>query len=295
MSIDHPNQQRLDTLNAQAEQGGGEARIQRQHDAGKLTARERIDLLLDPGTFREIDKLVTHRCTDFGMDEAKIPGDGVVTGYGKVDGRTVYVFAQDFTVFGGSLSETYAKKICKVMDLAMKVGAPVIGLNGLRRRAHPRRRRQPRGLRRYLLSQRARLGRRPPDLGHSRPVRGRRRLLAGDHRLRAHGRQDELHVHHRPRRGQDGHQPGGHQAGAWWRSGPRRNQRCGPRRVRLRARVHRPDSRTALVSALEQRRRSPLRPHRRSNRSRQRAPRHARARQRLQALRHQRDHLGGGR
>lgn len=123
------NVERLNKLNAQAELGGGEARIERQHDAGKYTARERIDLLLDPGTFVELDKLKTHRCTDFGMEGKKIPGDGVVTGYGKVDGRTVYVFSQDFTVFGGSLSGAYAEKICKIMELATKVGSPVIGLN----------------------------------------------------------------------------------------------------------------------------------------------------------------------
>ena len=121
--------ERLKALDRAAEQGGGQARIDRQHQAGKLTARERIDLLVDPGSFHEIDKFVTHRCTDFGMEAQKIPGDGVVTGYGKVEGRTVYLFAQDFTVFGGSLSEAYAAKICKVMDLAMKCGAPVIGLN----------------------------------------------------------------------------------------------------------------------------------------------------------------------
>jgi propionyl-CoA carboxylase beta chain len=121
--------ERLEKLNEAAEKGGGERRIKRQHDAGKLTARERIDLLLDPGTFVELDKLKTHRCIDFGMEDKKIPGDGVVTGYGKVDGRTVYLFAQDFTVFGGSLSGAYAEKICKVMDLAMKCGAPLIGLN----------------------------------------------------------------------------------------------------------------------------------------------------------------------
>ncbi len=112
-----------------AQLGGGEARIKRQHDAGKLTARERIDLLLDPGSFVELDALVTHRCQDFGMSAQQIPGDGVVSGYGSVDGRLVYVFAQDFTVFGGSLSETNAQKICKVMDLAVENGAPLIGLN----------------------------------------------------------------------------------------------------------------------------------------------------------------------
>jgi len=113
----------------QAEAGGGPDRVQRQHVEGKLTARERVGLLLDEGSFEELDKLVEHRCLDFGMADQKIPGDGVVSGYGKIDGRLVYVFAQDFTVFGGSLSETNARKICKVMDLAMKMGAPVIGLN----------------------------------------------------------------------------------------------------------------------------------------------------------------------
>jgi propionyl-CoA carboxylase beta chain len=109
--------------------GGGEKRIEQQHKRGKLTARERLELLLDPGSFTEMDMFVTHRCTDFGMEKTRILGDGVVTGFGTVGGRHVYVFAQDFTVFGGSLSETHAAKICKVMDLAMKTGKPVIGLN----------------------------------------------------------------------------------------------------------------------------------------------------------------------
>jgi propionyl-CoA carboxylase beta chain len=112
-----------------AEEGGGRERRERQHAEGKLTARERVELLLDPGSFAELDKLVEHRCLDFGMENQKIPGDGVVSGFGRIEGRLVYVFAQDFTVFGGSLSETNAKKICKVMDLALKTGAPVIGLN----------------------------------------------------------------------------------------------------------------------------------------------------------------------
>ncbi len=120
---------RLAELNRRAEEGGGGARVDKQHKDGKLTARERIDLLLDPGTFVELDKLKTHRCTDFGMAEKKVPGDGVVTGHGLVEGRPVYVFAQDFTVFGGSLSGAYAEKICKIMDLAMRCGAPVVGLN----------------------------------------------------------------------------------------------------------------------------------------------------------------------
>ena len=113
----------------QAQNGGGEERVAKQHAAGKLTARERLDLLLDPGSFQELDALVVHRSHDFGMDEQRIPGDGVVTGHGRVDGRSVFVFSQDFTVFGGSLSETFAAKICKVMDLAMKAGVPVVGIN----------------------------------------------------------------------------------------------------------------------------------------------------------------------
>ena len=123
---------RLETLadyERRAEAGGGAARQRRQHDAGKLTARERMDLFFDPGTFQEIDKLVTHRCRDFGMERQLVPGDGVVAGHGEVEGRLVYAFAQDFTVFGGSLSETNAAKIVKIMDLAMKNGAPVVGLN----------------------------------------------------------------------------------------------------------------------------------------------------------------------
>jgi propionyl-CoA carboxylase beta chain len=120
---------RLEALERRADEGGGPERVARQHQAGKLTARERIDVLCDPGTFTEIDRFVTHRCTDFGMADNKIPGDGVITGHGLVNGRQVFLFAQDFTVFGGSLSEAYAGKICKVMDLATKVGAPVIGLN----------------------------------------------------------------------------------------------------------------------------------------------------------------------
>jgi propionyl-CoA carboxylase beta chain len=119
----------LKKRNQLAEEGGGAARRERQHKEGKMSARERIEFLLDDGTFEETDKLVTHRCNDFGMNEQKIYGDGFITGYGRIEGRLVYVFAQDFTVFGGSLSETNAAKIVKIMDLAAKMGAPVIGLN----------------------------------------------------------------------------------------------------------------------------------------------------------------------
>src|SRR2546421_9302180 len=129
--------ERLRARARRAEEGGGAERVARQHAAGKLTARERINFLLDEGTFEEFDKHVVHRTRDFGLDRQQYPGDGVVTGYGLVEGRRVFVFAQDFTVFGGSLSETHAEKICKVMDLALKVGAPPIGL------AHSRGRRSP--------------------------------------------------------------------------------------------------------------------------------------------------------
>ncbi|HEY3071793.1 MAG TPA: carboxyl transferase domain-containing protein, partial [Candidatus Limnocylindrales bacterium] len=120
---------RLVAMRGDAKLGGGQARIEQQHARGKLTARERLDLLLDPDSFVELDAFVTHRSTGFGLDEQVILGDGVVTGHGTIDGRLVFVFSQDFTVFGGSLSEAYAEKVCKVMDLAMKVGAPIIGLN----------------------------------------------------------------------------------------------------------------------------------------------------------------------
>jgi propionyl-CoA carboxylase beta chain len=119
----------LADLERRAELGGGRDRLDRQHAAGKLTARERIELLFDPGTFEELDKLVTHRSRDFGADKQIVPGDGVVSGHGLVDGRQVFAFAQDFTVFGGSLSETNAAKIVKIMDLAMKLGSPIVGLN----------------------------------------------------------------------------------------------------------------------------------------------------------------------
>jgi len=127
-----PSRTKLEILKEkkkQAEQGGGVARVEKQHSTGKMTARERIEFLLDEGSFEEFDKLVVHRSKDFDLDKQLYPGDGVVTGHGLIDHRKVFVFAQDFTIFGGSLSETHAEKICKVMDLAMKVGAPIIGLN----------------------------------------------------------------------------------------------------------------------------------------------------------------------
>src|SRR6202165_2026578 len=119
----------LERRRIESEQGGGEARLKAQHEKGKLSARERLELLLDEGSFVELDRFVVHRSTDFGLEAQKFYGDGVVTGHGKIDGRLVYVFSQDFTVFGGSLSESFAEKIVKIMDLAMRNGAPVVGLN----------------------------------------------------------------------------------------------------------------------------------------------------------------------
>ena len=121
--------ERLNHMREQSLVGGGEKRIAAQHAKGKMTARERIDFLVDEGSFTELDRFVTHRCTDFQMEEQKILGDGVVTGHARIDGRPVYLFSQDFTVFGGALGEVFAEKIHKVMDLANSVGAPLIGLN----------------------------------------------------------------------------------------------------------------------------------------------------------------------
>ena len=123
------NIQELEKRKQAAREGGGEVRIKKQHAKGKLTARERLEILLDDGSFEEWDMFVEHRAIDFGMDKQKIPGDGGVTGYGKINGKLVYVYSQDFTVFGGSLSESHAEKICKVMDHAVQNGAPIIGLN----------------------------------------------------------------------------------------------------------------------------------------------------------------------
>ena len=167
-------EQKLEELrrrHAEAEAGGGEERRARQHAEGKLSARERVLLLFDEGTFEEIDKLVEHRCQDFGMAEQRTPGDGVVTGYGKINGRLAYAFAQDFTVFGGSLSEANAAKICKVMDLAMKVGAPVVGLNDSGGARIQEGVASLAGLCGYFPAQHAGLRRHSPNLRHHGTVR----------------------------------------------------------------------------------------------------------------------------
>ena len=186
--------------------GGGIQRIEAQHKRGKLTARERIELLMDENSFEEFDTFVEHRCTEFGMEKSKVPGDGVVTGWGTINGRVVYVFAKDFTVIGGSLSESHARKMTKIQDMALKNRAPIIGLfdaggariqegvdalGGYGEVFHPQRH----GLRRH-----------PADLGHHGPLRRRRRLFARHDRLHLHGEGHELHVRHWPRRREDGDQ-----------------------------------------------------------------------------------------
>src|SRR5215207_8276836 len=127
--MSNPKIDQLRQLRDQSRAGGGEERVKRQHEAGRNTARERLDILLDPGSFRELDAFVSHRSHDFGLENNRYPSDSVVTGWGTINGRLVYVFSQDFTVMGGSVSEVHAEKICKVMDMAMKTGAPLIGLN----------------------------------------------------------------------------------------------------------------------------------------------------------------------
>jgi acetyl-CoA carboxylase carboxyltransferase component len=188
--------ERLKKLREKAKLGGGQKRIDAQHQKGKLTARERLDLLLDEGSFEEFDMFVQHRCRDFGLEKDRYLGDGVVTGCGTIDGRLVFVFSQDFTVFGGSLSETHAEKICKIMDTALKVGAPVIGLNdsgGARIQE---------GVESLEYSG---LGGDTADFGGLGALRRRSGLLARHHRFHLHGEAHLLHVRHRTQRGQDRH------------------------------------------------------------------------------------------
>jgi hypothetical protein len=186
--------QRVRAMKEEALLGGGPDRIEAQHKLGKKTARERVNELLDPGTFVELDMFATHNCPLFGMDKKKILTDGVITGWGQINGRTVYVFSQDFTIFGGSLGETFANKIVKVMDLAMKNGAPIIGLRGS---AHPGRCGRFGRVCGNLLPQRHGVRIHPPDLRHNGPVRRWRGLLSRHDRFHHHGQKNQPHVHHR--------------------------------------------------------------------------------------------------
>ena len=194
---------------------GAPPRVAQQHKKGKLTARERLDLLLDEGSFVELDRFVTHRSTDFGLDQQVVPGDGVVTGSGRIDGRLVYVFSQDFTVFGGSLSEAHAEKICKVMDLALRNGAPVIGLNDSGGARIQEGVVSLGGYADIFLRNTLASGVVPQISRDPRPLRRRRRVQPGDHRLHLHGARRELHVRHRAQRGEDGDARGGDASTSW--------------------------------------------------------------------------------
>ena len=178
--------------------GGGKARIESQHNKGKLTARERLHFLMDEGSFQEIGMLVAHRSTDFGMEKEKYPGDGVVTGYGTVNGRLVYVFSQDFTVFGGSLSETHAEKIVKIMDLAMKNGAPVVGLNDSGGARIQEGVVSLGGYADIFYKNTMASGVVAANFGHYGAMRRRRSLLPGHYRFYFNGRKHLVYVCYRP-------------------------------------------------------------------------------------------------
>ena len=246
---------RLEKRRAEARLGGGDKRIEAQHKRGKLTARERIELLLDKGSFEEFDMFVEHRSTDFGMEKQKIPGDGVVTGWGTINGRTVYLFSKDFTVFGGSLSEAHAQKIIKVQDMAMKARAPIIGL---------------------FDAGGARIQEGVAALGGYGEVFKRNVIASGvipqisvimgpcaggdvyspamtDFIFMV--RDTQLHVRHRPRRGEDRHQRGGHRRGARRRLGAHHQVRRRRRRLRERRRMPAADAPADRLPAGQQRER----------------------------------------
>jgi propionyl-CoA carboxylase beta chain len=228
--------EQLEQRRAKARLGGGQKRIDAQHAKGKLTARERIELLLDDNTFEEWDMFVEHRSVDFGMAEQKIPGDGVVTGYGMINGRLVFVFSQDFTVFGGALSEAHAEKICKVMDQAMKVGAPVIGLNDS---GGARIQEGVASLGGYadVFQRNVMASGVVPQISMDHgPVCGRRGVFARHDRLHLHGEGLELHVRHRPRGGEDRDARERDGRGAGRRHHPHHAQRRGRHGVRERRR-----------------------------------------------------------
>ena len=244
----------LVTRKEKARLAGGEKRIASQHEKGKYTARERVEKILDAGSFEEFDMFVTHRCNDFDMQKNQPPTDGVITGYGTIQGRLVFVFSQDFTIFGGSLSKAYAEKIVKVMEMAAKVGAPLDRHQRLGRGAHPGGGRFAGRLRRHLPAQRALLGRGAADLPGPRPLRRRRRLFAGHHRLHPDGGEDLLHVPHRPQGGQAGDPGGGDHRTARRHRRPRQQERRGPLCLCQRGRLLRRTAPVVLLPAAEQHR-----------------------------------------
>ena len=231
---------------------GGEKLVAKHKEKGRLTARERLGKLFDKGTFREIDMFVRHRCVNFGMADVEIPSDGVVTGHGLVDGRPVFAFAQDFTSRAGSLGEMQAKKICKVMDMALKGRGALRGPQRFGRCPHPGGCGFALRLRPDLLPQLGGLRRDPPDLGHHGPHGRRGGLFTGHDRLYLHGQEHQLHVHHRPRSDQIGHRRGDQLRGPGRRHGPQRKKRCGPVCLRERRGRPRPDQAAAVLSAGQQ-------------------------------------------
>ena len=287
-------QQRFEELRRRrrdAEQGGGEERVRRQHKAGKKTARERLELLLDPGSFAELDQFVVHQSHDFGMEDQRVLGDGVVTGSGRIHGRPVFVFAQDFTVFGGSLSEAYARKICKVMDLAMKVGRSDHRTQRFGRGPHPGGRGLARRLRRHLPAQHAGLRRGPPDLRHH----GARARAAPCTRPAITDfvfmvKNTSVHVRDRPRRHPGGDPRGGLRRGAGRGHHARHDLGRGSLRRRRRGGVSGAHPRADDLPASEQPRGSAAEAHPRSARPARRGAADPRAGAAEQALRHEGHH-----
>ena len=244
---------RLEQRRDDARLGGGKSRIEAQHRRGKLTARERIELLLDKGSFEEFDMFVEHRSNDFGMEKSKIPGDGVVTGWGTVNGRAVYLFSKDFTVFGGSLVGDARAEDHQGAGHGDEGALPGHRPVRCRRRPHPGGRGRARRLWRGVQAQRHRLRRHPADQRHHGPVRRRRRLFAGDDRFHLHGARHELHVRHRARRGEDRDQRGGHRGGARRRLGAHHQVGRRRRLVRERRRMPAADAPADRLPALKQR------------------------------------------
>lgn len=203
----------FEELDKRASLGGGVDKIEKQHASGRMTARERIDMLLDKGSFNELDKFVNHRCTNFGMEKKQIAGDGMVSGYGKIDGRLVFVYAYDFTAHGGSLSETNAAKIVKVQQLALKNGAPVIALNDSGGARIQEGVNSLAGYASIFLSEHHCVGCHSADIRYSGSVCRWGMLLSGAYRLYLHGKGAEPHVYHRSGRGKDRDPRGGGQGG----------------------------------------------------------------------------------
>ena len=231
--------------------GGGAAKIDIQHESGKMTARERIDMLLDKGTFVELDKLMVHRCTNYGMDRNKIPGDGVVSGYGKIDGRQVFVYAYDFTVYGGSLSASNAKKIVKVQQLALKNGAPIIALNDS---GGARIQEGIESLSGYadIFYQNTMARGDSPDLGHSGSLCRRSLLLSRTDGFHLYGEREKPHVRYRAGRRENGDPRRSQQRRAGRRHDTQQQERCDTLHGQHRRRAVDVDPRAPLIPPAKQ-------------------------------------------